>query len=307
MKIIFLDQKIQDEAVINKLGGKASSLNRLAVAGFPVPAGFVIHEEAESLTEEIEKIGGFPVAVRSSGSLEDLPNASFAGLYETFLFIRNHEELNFSINRCFESKNSARVIDYLQTKKISFSPENLTMSVLVQKMVDAKVAGVLFTLNPTNGREEECYLEFCEGVGERLVSGHVTPSRISYDWIKELKVSEEINTEKTTLSDASLKSLISYSLKIQAHYGRPQDIEWAMDSSGEIYILQSRPVTTFFPREDRPEVTNADLKDGGVSARVCSMFMYSVYRDAMKNSMGDYFKKINLIKDDSNIQWIYYQ
>ncbi len=307
MKIIFLDQSIRDEAFINKLGGKASSLNRLSVAGFPVPAGFVIHEEVGSFTEAIEKIGGFPVAVRSSGSLEDLPNASFAGLYETFLFIRNHEELNSAIKNCFESKNSDRVVDYLKTKKIVFLPENLTMSVLVQKMVEAKIAGVLFTLNPTNGHEEECYIEFCEGVGERLVSGHVTPSRISYDWMKGQKIQEEVNSENTKLSESHLQDLVSYALKIQAYYGKPQDIEWAIGPDDKLYILQSRPVTTFFPREDRPEVTNADLKDGGVSARVCTQFMYSVYREAMKVSMGEYFKKINLIKSDENIQWIYYQ
>lgn len=294
------------EADLQKMGGKASSLARLTQAGFPVPPGFVLFTRNHQLEEAIKKIGGFPVAVRSSGSLEDLPNASFAGLYETFLFVRSFEELYQAIGKCFDSKDSERVKDYLQTKNINYSKLEFSMSVLVQKMVDAKTAGVLFTLNPLNGKEEECYAEFCDGVGERLVSGHVTPSTVSYDWIQDRVVSSTVNTEGTVLSEKHLRELMELSSRIQAYYGRPQDIEWAIGPDDKLYILQSRAVTTFTPRDDRPELTNADFKDGGVSARVCSQFMYSVYREAMENSMGDYLKKIHLIQNDEHTQWIYY-
>lgn len=306
MKVMYLKDLDPSESDLTKMGGKAASLARLSQANFPVPEGFVLLANQSQLEESIEKIGGFPVAVRSSGSLEDLPNASFAGLYETFLFIRNFEELYVSISKCFDSKNSERVQDYLRTKNIKFRPQDLTMSVLVQKMVDAKIAGVLFTLNPTNGREEECYLEFCQGVGERLVSGHVTPSRITCHWLTGKKLSEDINAEGSVISEAHLKELVTLSAKIQAYYGRPQDIEWAVGADDKLYILQSRPITTFSPREDRPELTNADFKDGGVSARVCTPFMFSIYREALKISMGDYFKKIHLIPNDEKVQWIHY-
>ena len=288
------------------MGGKATSLARLTLAGFPVPPGFVLFNRNLHLEEAIQKIGGFPVAVRSSGSLEDLPNASFAGLYETFLFVRSFEELYQAIEKCFDSKDSERVKDYLQTKNINYSKLEFSMSVLVQKMVDAKTAGVLFTLNPLNGKEEECYVEFCEGVGERLVSGHVTPSTMNYDWIQDKIVSSTVNAEGTQLSEKHLRELIDLSSRIQAYYGRPQDIEWAIGPDDKLYILQSRAVTTFTPRDDRPELTNADFKDGGVSARVCTQFMYSVYREAMENSMGNYLKKIHLIQNDEDTQWIYY-
>lgn len=306
MEITYLNDSNLTEADYSLMGGKASSLSRLLLARFPVPPGFTLYDKNDQLEKAIASLGGFPVAVRSSGSLEDLPNASFAGLYETFLFIRSFDELYSAIEKCFDSKNSERVLDYLKTKNIPFDAEKLTMSVLVQKMVDAKVAGVLFTLNPTNGREEECYIEYCEGVGERLVSGHVTPTRSSYNWIENKKVSETINSEGTILSEAHLQELVTLSSRIQAYYGKPQDIEWALGPDDRIYILQSRPVTTFTPRDDKPELTNADFKDGGVSARVCTPFMYSVYREALKNSMGDYFKKIHLIPNDEKIQWIHY-
>lgn len=306
MEITYLNDSSLTEADYARMGGKAASLSRLLLANFPVPSGFALFKKHNHLEKAIADIGGFPVAVRSSGSLEDLPNASFAGLYETFLFIRNFDELYTAIEKCFDSKNSERVLDYLKTKNIKFDAESLTMSVLVQKMVDAKVAGVLFTLNPTNGREEECYIEYCEGVGERLVSGHVTPTRATYNWIENKKLSEEINSESTSLSEAHLKQLVDLSAGIQAYYGKPQDIEWALGPDDKIYILQSRPVTTFSPRDDKPELTNADFKDGGVSARVCTPFMYSVYREAIKHSMGDYFKKIHLIPNDENIQWLHY-
>lgn len=305
MKINYLSDADLSESDLHKMGGKAQSLARLAHQ-FPVPPGFVLFQEANELDEAIQKIGGFPVAVRSSGSLEDMANASFAGLYETFLFIQNPTELKDAIKKCFDSRHSHRVKDYLETKKIEWNPESLSMSVLVQRMVDAKIAGVLFTLNPTNGREEEIYLEFCEGVGERLVSGHVTPSRVTYNWQTDEVLNVAINDEKTTIDKKHLKELIDLSLRIQAFYGKPQDIEWAVGKDDKVYILQSRPVTTLSPREDKPELTNADLKDGGISARVCSPLMFSAYREALKISMGDYFKRIALIPNDEKVQWLHY-
>ncbi|WP_408097968.1 PEP/pyruvate-binding domain-containing protein [Peredibacter sp. HCB2-198] len=305
MKINYLSDTDLSESDLQKMGGKAQSLARLAHQ-FPVPPGFVLFQEANELDQAIQKIGGFPVAVRSSGSLEDMANASFAGLYETFLFIQNPNELKEAIKKCFDSRHSHRVKDYLATKKIEWNPESLSMSVLVQRMVDAKIAGVLFTLNPTNGREEEIYLEFCEGVGERLVSGHVTPSRVTYNWQTDEVLNVAINDEKTTIDQKHLKELIDLALRIQAFYGKPQDIEWAIGKDDKVYILQSRPVTTLTPREDKPELTNADLKDGGISARVCSPLMFSAYREALKISMGDYFKRISLIPNDEKVQWLHY-
>lgn len=303
---IFLDDSQISTELRQKMGGKSANLSLLSKEGFPVPEGFVLFAPARQLEAEITKIGGFPVAVRSSGSLEDLPNASFAGLYETFLYVRSFEELYSTIQKCFDSKNSHRVQDYLKTKKIEYSEENLSMSVLVQKMIDPKMAGVLFTLNPTNGKEEEMYVEYCKGVGERLVSGHVTPSTMTYNWMKNKILSESINNENTEMKATMAARLMEHAVAIQAYYGKPQDIEWAIDHENKLFILQSRPITTLIARDDTPELTNADFKDGGVSARVCTPFMYSLYREALKDSMGSYFKKISLLPHTENIIWIHY-
>jgi phosphohistidine swiveling domain-containing protein len=287
-------------------GGKAQKLHELLTADFSVPKGIVLTDIVDIFEADIERIGGFPVAVRSSGALEDLGQASFAGQYDTFLNVSSMDELKKRIRDCFESRYSDRVKDYLRNKKIEWSPETLKMSVLIQKMVRSKISGVIFTINPLTGIEEEMLVEFCEGLGERLVSGHVTPSLVIYNWFEDKKQSERINLENTKIDDAHLNELIEIAAKIQAYYGSPQDIEWAIGSDDKLYILQSRPVTTFTPRLDTPELTDADFKDGGVSARVCTPFMFSVYREALEFSMGDYFKNINLIPNDENIQWIHY-
>ncbi len=306
MKKYFLGDKNLPLEVVQKFGGKAQKLHELLMADFLVPKGFVLTDIEDISEADIDQIGGFPVAVRSSGALEDLGQASFAGQYETFLNVNGMEELKERVRECFDSRNSDRVKDYLKTKNIAWSDDTLKMSVLVQKMVSSKISGVLFTINPLTGIEDEVYVEFCEGLGERLVSGHVTPTQIIYNWPIDEKQFERINLEETHIDDHQLKKLIEEALKIQAHFGHPQDIEWAIDGEEKLYILQSRPVTTFSPRSDTPELTNADLKDGGISARVCTPFMFSVYREALEYSMGDYFKNINLISNDENIQWMHY-
>lgn len=304
MKILFLGQSGLTPQMKLGLGGKATNLHLMKEQGFTVPAGFILQQQQAELLQAIEQIGGFPVAVRSSCSMEDMANASFAGLYETFLFVKDHQELQKTIQQCFDSRDSKRVRDYLETKGIIGTPENLSMSVLVQKMIDPLIAGVLFTLNPVNGFEEEFYLEYCEGVGERLVSGHVTPSSCTYNIHRDSVAAESINSENTHIAPHILTDLIQQSKMIQAFFGTPQDIEWAIDKNHKLHILQSRPITTFSYRTDVPEMTNADFKDGGISARVCTPFMFSAYRNAMQVSMGNYFKKINLVKNPDEIKWI---
>jgi phosphohistidine swiveling domain-containing protein len=305
VKYYFLGDATVPSSILATFGGKALKLHQLFASGFNVPPGLVLSEESILNQEDVDKLGGFPLAVRSSGALEDLEGASFAGLYETFLDVRSVLELNQKIHDCFASRDSHRVKDYLKTKKIE-TPKLLKMSVLVQKMINPEVAGVLFTLNPLNGKEEEIYLEYCQGLGERLVSGHVTPTRVRFDWRTSTTLAEDVNDEGTRINPSQLDLLIGISLKIQAFYGQPQDIEWAFDKADQLHILQSRPVTSYLPREDRPELTNADFKDGGVSARVCSPCMYSIYRDAVRASMGQYFKKIRLIPNDEHMQWTYH-
>ncbi len=305
MQIKFLGSPDIKDANSSVVGGKAFNLHLLKCQGFNIPPAFLVTSLHDDLSEAINTIGGFPVAVRSSCSLEDMKGASFAGLYETFLNIKNEEDLETKIKECFESKNSERVHDYLKVKGIEASSADLKMSVLVQKMIDPLLAGVLFTLNPKNGFEEEFYLEFCEGVGERLVSGLITPSSVTFNIRTNKIIEATTNEEKTILREDLLIDLIEQAKKIQAFFGSPQDIEWAIDKNGCLHILQSRPITTVHFRNDVPELTNADLKDGGISARVCTPLMFSAYRNALQFSMADYFKRINLIKNADDIKWIY--
>lgn len=276
----------------------------------PVPPFFIVpsREEAANLAQGIAKIGGYPVAARSSGTIEDLGDASFAGMYESVLGIKDEAQLKNAIEECFNSSQSERVRDYLKTHGQTISGDELekSMRVMVQKMVPAERAGVLFTIDPVLGQEELFYIEVCAGLGERLVSGYVTPSRYRYDWSEEEIISEEINDEKTGLSANELKVLARLALEIQTHYGHPQDIEWAIDTAGKIWILQARPVTHVAWRRDVPELTNADLKDGGISARVCPPMMYSLYQRALQSSMGRYFEDISLLRSGDAYQWMYH-
>ncbi|MBY0516414.1 MAG: hypothetical protein K2P81_05870 [Bacteriovoracaceae bacterium] len=304
--IVFLNEK--DTYLV---GNKALKLQELSCAGFPVPPGFTLLNskfDKNEVLAALEKIGGFPVAVRSSGTIEDLAGASFAGMYETYLEIESADALFKAIEDCYLSATSGRVHDYISSKGKTISTEELkaSMRVLIQKMVPADRAGVMFTIDPVNGKEEHQYIEICQGLGERLVSGHVTPSRFYYNWFDSKLDQFEINDEGAHLHESELREISRLGAEIQAHYEFPQDIEFAIDRHSKIWVLQSRPVTHFSWRKDVPEITNADFKDGGVSARVCHRMMYSIYERAIQNSMGRYFEEINLIKSRDSYKWIFY-
>lgn len=287
-----------------QVGWKAYRLSELIKQKFPVPKGFVINQPLaiHELTQMIEFIGGFPVAVRSSGSVEDLEGASFAGLYESFLDQKSILEVQDSIVKCFEAIHAPRVKQYLADKKASHL--DVKMQVLIQKMVEVDRAGVLFTLPPTTGKEEHFYIEVVHGLGESLVSGTKTPTQIYYDFESEKIQTQILNSDQTEMSLSELKKLSLLSLEIQANEGQPQDIEWAIDKDGKIWILQTRPITHINWRDDVLDHTNADLKDGGISARVCTPLMFSLYEAAMEESMSSYFMKLNLIKQGHGIKWI---
>jgi phosphohistidine swiveling domain-containing protein len=292
-----------------RAGGKAGQLDALVRAGFRVPPGFVIDfDEAldaiddATLANTIAEIGGFPVAVRSSGHLEDLEDASFAGQYETFLGVYGIEELRAKIAACRASAEAERVKVYLA--KVGKDPSAAKVSVLVQRMVDAKVAGVAFTLHPITGREEHALVEVCEGLGEKLVSGHVTPSRIELVLETGAVASEVLGDEGVRLDEDERAHLATTLLEIQALRHSPQDVEWAIDRSGILYVLQTRPITRVAYRADVDEFTNADFKDGGISARVCTPLMYSLYRNAVEASFQRYFTGLRLMSASERPKWI---
>lgn len=211
------------------------------------------------------------VAVRSSATAEDLPEASFAGQQDTYLHISGEEELLKYVRRCWASLWTARAIYY--RVKQDFNHFDVSLSVVVQKMVNSEKSGVMFTANPINNNRDEIMINASWGLGEAVVSGTVTPDeylvnkkskKILEKHISEKNImiikkkdgvgTEEVNVADTLgkeyvnsqcLSDEEIMILVDYGLKIEELYGSHQDIEWGFDKDTKsLYILQSRPITT---------------------------------------------------------------
>jgi len=211
-----------------------------------------------------EEGGEVFVAVRSSATAEDLPDASFAGQQDTFLNIKGEEQLIDAVKKCWASLYGARAIFY-RVKK-NFDHEKVNIAVVVQKMVNAEKAGVMFTSHPSSG-ENVAIIESIWGLGEAVVSGMVSPDNFVIDKetyrIIDKKISEKtkmcIKDPKTgdtiyidvpqdkrnaeSLTDDEIKELVNLGNKIERIYRFPQDVEWAIEN-GKIFILQSRAITT---------------------------------------------------------------
>jgi len=216
-----------------------------------------------------------PVAVRSSATAEDLAGASFAGQQDTYLWIRGADAVLHHMRRCISSLYTGRAIAYRANK--GFDEEGLAISVGVQKMANSYTAGVMFTIHPANGDRSVIVIDSNFGFGESVVSGEVTPdhfivNKITLDII-ERTISQKlvcytVDTKTQTscalevpferqrvqsLIDDEVTELAWMGKQIEKHYGRPMDIEWAVDkdlpAGGNIFILQARPETVWSQRE----------------------------------------------------------
>lgn len=263
-------------------------------------------------------------AVRSSGILEDLAGASFAGLYTTQLNIQGETHLFEAIKDCWASLFHERLLKYVYDKKLPI--EKLGLALILQAMVPAQKSGVLFTVNPIQGRDKEMWIEATWGLGEALVSGLVTPDQYGYDWFNEQETHRQINDKAIAiwplaeapfthqqaltveqrhaevLSLAEIRELVNLSLTIQEQAGFPVDIEWAKDEQ-QFYILQSRPITSLHYQGIGGEWTTADFKDGGVSSSVCSPFMWSLYDHIWEQTMPAYLAKTKLLAPELPERW----
>ena len=210
------------------------------------------------------------VAVRSSANAEDLPDLSFAGQQDTFLNVQGEEAVIAAVRDCWASLWTARALSYRH--EMGIDNDLVAMSVVVQRMVDAEAAGVLFTVNATTGKRSELVIDASFGLGEAVVSGQVTPDSFTLDreslHVREtvigakeqmivadasgtgLKATEAINEklrDSASLSPAQTKALAELALSVEAHWdGVPQDIEWAI-ADGNCWLLQSRPITHLPP------------------------------------------------------------
>jgi len=233
------------EAVIDEaVGGKAEGLVRLLRYGFEVPPAFVIRGASETtlppdLAEQYRRIGAGKVAVRSSATGEDSEEASFAGQYETVLDVEGLDALVAAIRDCVRSLTNARARAYRNEK---LSQSYVQMNIVVQQMVAARSAGVVFTANPMNARRDQVVIDAVKGLGEALVSGRATPDH----WVLRrdgTMIDSDVREEAPVLTDSECTMLLEGSLRAEACFGAPVDMEWAFDQEGRLRWLQARPIT----------------------------------------------------------------
>lgn len=285
-------------------GGKGANLGELVRAGFPVPAGFVVTTAAYAAALEVsgvgvrlaellaadapgariralftevmvperirsviaadyENLGGGPVAVRSSATAEDLPGAAFAGQQDTYLNVVGEEAVLRAVVDCWASLWTDRAIAYRQRQGID--PRQVAIAVVVQAMVPADNAGVMFSANPVTGERGEIVIDASPGLGEAVVSGRVTPEHYVLDAAGRMSdfsagghelvivmgtggTEEKAGTATSSpgLGSEQLAELAGLARQVQDLFGRPQDMEWAMVGA-RLYLLQARPMTALLP------------------------------------------------------------
>jgi phosphohistidine swiveling domain-containing protein len=232
-------------------------------------------EIEQDILAAYRELGEGPVAVRSSATAEDLPGAAFAGQQDTFLNVTGEQALLDTVRRCWASLWTDRAIAYRERQGID--QQTVKLAVVVQQMVPAEVAGVMFTANPVTGARDEIVIDATPGLGEAVVSGQVTPDRFVLRkrwWIWNIAerrrgrreviirarsggtehVEGAAATDVLALPDRVLRRLARLGAAIEQHFGRPQDVEWAW-TDGKASILQARPITALpepAPRPSRP-------------------------------------------------------
>jgi pyruvate,water dikinase len=215
----------------------ASAEIRRAIEDVTVPA-----DVAAEITGAVAALGeGTACAVRSSATAEDLPTASFAGQQDTYLNITGPAEIVRHVARCLASLFSERAVLYRQRN--GFGHQKVEMAVVVQEMVAAQASGVMFTADPVTSNRKVVSVEAVFGLGEDLVSGLVNADVYK---VRDGEILDRRPVGQPALTDARIIRLAGLGRRIEAHFDRPQDIEWCL-AGGEFQIVQSRPVTTLFP------------------------------------------------------------
>ena len=258
-------------------GGKGANLGELIAAGFPVPDGFVLgtaayraaaraakvdpskpddaakrlrstpvpRRVADAALKAYDALGAGPVAVRSSATAEDLPGASFAGQQDTYLGVEGPDALLEAVRRCWASLWNERAVAYRAANSIDDG--SVALAVVIQRMVDARAAGVLFTADPITGRRDTTVIDAIPGLGEALVSGAVVPDHFVADPESGRITERSTRGAQPVLTDRLIRELANTGKRIEDALGSPQDIEFAIDREDGVAIVQSRPITTLYP------------------------------------------------------------
>ena len=280
IKDILKDLNVKNVRALAIAGNKARQL--ILSAGFPKDMEQEVKKAYKKLSEKSGKTN-LSVAVRSSATAEDLPDASFAGQQETYLNVQGDKELMMAVKKCLSSLFTDRAISYRIDQK--FKHEKVSISVAVQKMVrsDLATAGVMFTIDTESGNPNVILINAAYGLGEYVVKGRVTPDQffVFKDGVKrgfKSIVSRRLGTKdarlvygkgggtrsenvkmsdqkKFCITEDQVITLAKWGVKIEEHYAKPQDIEFAIEG-GEIYIVQTRPITTM---ENRVESSSQNI------------------------------------------------
>ncbi|MGV9595671.1 PEP/pyruvate-binding domain-containing protein [Streptosporangium sandarakinum] len=276
------------------LGALATRARELVLRA-PVP---------DDVADAVRREARGPVAVRSSATAEDLPDASFAGQQDTYLDVTGADAVLEAVRSCWASLWTDRAVTYRAAHGIDH--RSVRLAVVIQEMVRAEAAGVMFTANPVTGRRREAVIDAAPGLGEAVVSGAVNPDRFVVDLatgrITERRPGDRPPAARSAaggaprpgtadagttaahdgttndgtvgagtaatgpcLTDAQVTALAALGGRVEAHYGAPQDIEWALDGDGTLWLTQSRPVTTLFPI---PRHLPGEEPDGDAGPRV---------------------------------------
>ena len=226
-------------------GGKAYGLARLVGMGLSVPPAFVVRNASSKdfphdLDRRYQDLGEGLVAVRSSALGEDGDDASFAGQYDTVLNVEGVTELRQAIQRCVASSSNERAKSYQREQA---GVDVMNMNVVVQAMVNARAAGVVFTADPVSARRDMLVIDAVAGLGEALVSGEATPDHYGVHSDGSI-VRRQLTATEPVLSDQEVALIAEQARAAVAHEGHPLDLEWAIDQDGGLYWLQARPITT---------------------------------------------------------------
>jgi pyruvate,water dikinase len=253
--------------------------SRIEEAPMPAALRMAIVDGYRTLCHGAREAGvDMPVAIRSSATAEDSAEASFAGLQDTYLWVRGEEVALEHVRRCWASLYSIESVSY--RRRLKLPEQGLAMGVVIQRMVHSRCSGVMFTRSPTTGDRSVVTLEGGWGLGSSIVSGEVTPDRFVVSKVTGEIVKRTISRkcrqhlpdfsgsgivdsevpahmqEMPCLSDAEVLELARIACRVERHYGAPQDIEWAiardMPEGEAVYLLQSRPETAWASREVQP-------------------------------------------------------
>ncbi|MHC6593790.1 PEP/pyruvate-binding domain-containing protein [Arthrobacter sp. C152] len=247
--------------------GALAGAARAAILAAPFPAAV-----SEAVAQAYAALGhDVPVAVRSSATAEDLPFASFAGQQDTYLNIVGVPALLDAVQKCWASLWTDRATAYRAS--LGIDPAGVALAVVVQRMVDADTAGVMFTANPLTGSRRQTVIDASPGLGEAVVSGAVNPDHFVVDALTGKVLERKIGAkgrevrplpgggtevrespgagDAPCLADSQVAGLVRLGQQAEAHFGAPQDTEWAIDGAGTLWLTQSRPITTLYPVPQR--------------------------------------------------------